>query len=185
MRNVYLLSAVFTFLVIFLSTHRTVAQDWDFGIKGGINFSSLNVDGGDDPDSKVGVHVGVFGNTSINADGNLFVQPELLFSLQGAEDNNTTCINLPVVIKYYIVEQFSIHGGLQLGLLIAGEDELDEVLTTIDLGVPLGAEFDVNENFGLGLRYVIGATNIYDPDFDTDTDIYNRVFQLFASYRFP
>ena len=115
MRNVYLLSAVFTFLIIFSSTHRTIAQDWGFGIKGGINFSSLNVDGGDDPDSKVGVHVGVFGNTSINADGNLFVQPELLFSLQGAEDNNTTCINLPVVIKYYIVEQFSITGDYNLG----------------------------------------------------------------------
>ena len=180
-----MLSAVFTFLVIFLSTHHTVAQDWNFGIKGGINFSSWNVDGGNDPDGKVGVHVGVFGNTSINADGNLFVQPELQFSLLGVEDINLTYITLPVVIKYYIVDQFSIHGGLQLGVLVAAEDDADEDLTTIDLGVPIGAEFDVNENFGLGLRYVIGATNIYDPDFDTDTDIYNRVFQLFASYRFP
>ena len=184
MRNVYLLSAVFTFLIIFLSTHRTIAQDWGFGIKGGINFSNINVDGGSDPDGKVGVHLGVFGNTPINVDENLFVQPELLFSLLGVEDLNLTYITLPVVIKYYIVEQFSIHGGLQLGVLVAGEDDADDFLTTIDLGVPLGAEFDVNENFGLGLRYVIGATDINDIDGDED-DYYNRVFQLFASYRFP
>ncbi len=112
MRKICLLSTVFTLLVILLSAHSTIAQDWGFGIKGGINFASWNVDGGNDPDGKVGVHVGAFGNTSINADGNLFVQPELLFSLLGVEDINLTYITLPVVIKYYIVNQFSIHGGL-------------------------------------------------------------------------
>lgn len=176
-----MLSAAVTFL---LSTQPSAAQDWRFGIKGGINFSNINIDGRSDPDGKVGVHLGVFGNTPINADENLFVQPELLFSLQGPEDGNLTYINLPVVLKYYIVEQFSIHGGLQLGVLVAAEDDADENLTTVDLGVPLGAEFNVNEDFALGLRYVVGATDILDVE-GADINFYNRVFQLFASYRFP
>jgi hypothetical protein len=184
MKAISVLSIALTFLVISCLSHRATAQDWGFGIKGGINFANVNVDGGTDPDGKVGVHVGVFGNTPINADGNLYVQPELLFSLQGWEDANFTYINLPVVLKYYVADQFSIHGGLQLGVLIVAEDDRDEFAKTIDLGVPLGAEFDVNENFGLGLRYVIGATDINDTE-GNDANVYNRVFQLFASYRFP
>lgn len=185
MRKICLLSTVFTLSVILLSAHSTIAQDWRFGIKGGINFARLNFDGGNDPDGKIGVHVGVFGNTPINADGNLFIQPELLFSLQGREDVNLSYLILPVVLKYYLIDQLSIHGGLQPGLLIGAEDDNDEVLTTLDLGVPIGAEFDIDDTFGVGLRYVVGATNIFDPDGDTDLKIYNRVFQLFASYRFP
>ncbi len=170
--------------LIFILSQQSQAQDFEFGIKGGLNFSNINVDGGRDPDGKVGVHLGVFGMANIGSDDALFIQPELQFSLLGWEDVNLTYITLPVVIKYYVVEQLSFHAGLQLGLLIAGEDDVDEFLTTIDLGVPIGAEFDINDQLGLGLRYVVGATNIYDPDFDTTTDYYNRVFQLFVSYRF-
>ena len=185
MKKVCLLSAALTLGAVLLSIQHGVAQDWSFGIKGGINFARLNFDGGNDPDGKTGVHVGVLGSTAVNVDETLFVQPELLFSLQGREDVNLSYLILPVVLKYYLVDRFSIHGGLQPGLLIGAEDDSDEVLTTLDLGVPIGAEFDINETFGVGLRYVVGATNIYDPEGNSDLDIYNRVFQLFASYRFP
>ncbi len=47
----------------------------------------------------------------------------------------------------------------------------------------MGAELDDNENFGLGLRYVVGATDINDRE-DSHVNLYNCVFQLFASYRF-
>lgn len=48
----------------------------------------------------------------------------------------------------------------------------------------MGAEFNINEDFGVGMRYVIGATDILDVE-GAQADLYNRVFQLFASYRFP
>ena len=184
MKKASLLFTSFTLVALSLSTQQSLAQDWRFGIKGGLNIANIHVDGNLDFDSRVAVHLGMFGNTPINSDENLFVQPELLLSLQGTEIGNLTYVNLPVVLKYYIVEQFSIHGGLQLGLLVAAEDDDEEIITTIDLGVPLGAEFNINEDFGLGMRYVIGATDILDVE-GAQADFYNRVFQLFASYRFP
>ncbi len=183
MKKTSLLLASLTIVALSFSTQRSVAQDWRFGIKGGLNISNISSDVVNF-DSRAAVHLGIFGNTPINSDENLFVQPELLLSLQGAEEGNLTYVNLPVVLKYYIVEQFSIHGGLQLGLLVAAEDDDEEIITTIDLGVPLGAEFNINEDFGVGMRYVIGATDILDVE-GAQADFYNRVFQLFASYRFP
>ena len=60
------------------------AQQAHLGVKGGLNISQLHFADGDiSSDSKVGVNIGVFAH--IHASKTWAIQPELLYSLEGAQ----------------------------------------------------------------------------------------------------
>lgn len=71
--------AVFTFGL-------TNAQDVSYGVKGGLNLSNLSGDI-EDAKSLFGAHVGAFAEIKIT--DKFSVQPELLFSMQGAKQEYT------------------------------------------------------------------------------------------------
>ncbi|MGB3850057.1 MAG: outer membrane beta-barrel protein [Tunicatimonas sp.] len=101
MKKTSLLLASLTIVALSFSTQRSVAQDWRFGIKGGLNISNISSDVVNF-DSRAAVHLGIFGNTPINSDENLFVQPELLLSLQGAEEGNLTGCRTKIQSRSYL-----------------------------------------------------------------------------------
>ena len=110
------------------------AQEVKFGIKGAANISTLTGDI-ENADYKFGGAIGVFAELKLS--DSFSVQPELLYSMQGAENNYSlvttgysgefkdkwtlSYINLPVMAKYYVIEKLSLEAGPQIGFLITSE----------------------------------------------------------------
>ncbi|WP_300569036.1 porin family protein [Flavobacterium sp.] len=180
-----LLSAVAIFAFGFAN-----AQETKFGIKAGLNMANLSGDI-DDTSMKAGLHVGAFAEIKIS--DKFAVQPEVLFSMQGAKvdggDYAFNYLNIPVMAKFFVTEQFSLEAGPQIGFLMsakANPDEGDSVdvkefLTSTDFGLNVGLGYDFTENFTAGLRYNLGLSNISDED---NGDIKNNVFSVSVGYKF-
>jgi len=113
-------------------------QEVKFGPKAGVNFSTLS----DVSKAKMltGFHVGAV--TEIKFTDKLSVQPELVYSSQGAKNDYTETfagvsahhhnhdkieyINIPILAKYYIYNGLSVELGPQFGFLVKAESK-DEV----------------------------------------------------------
>lgn len=162
----------------------TNAQEIKFGAKAGLNMSNFTGDA--ETDSKVGFHVGAFAEIGINE--KFAVQPELLFSMLGAKDDNanydSNYILVPVMAKYYATEKLSFEAGPQVGFLMSakydGEDIKDFYKST-DFALNLGAGYDVTENINVGLRYSFGLSNISDID---GTEVGTSNLSLGLGYKF-
>lgn len=153
------------------------AQDISYGIKTGANFSSITGDEVDDLDGRTSINVGGVVNIGI---GELFaVQPEILYSTQGAtweldgvkSTYKLDYINIPIMVDYTVAEGFSLQGGPQIGFNITSEietdgetEELDDV-ESLDLGIGIGAQYRLPMGLFFQARYVIGLSDIF-PDAD-------------------
>jgi len=154
-----------------------------FGIKGGLNFANVSVeDALEDPDSKTGFHAGVFAEIGL---AGIAIQPELLFSVKGADDFDLTYVEVPILIKKNFAKVFNIHLGPQFGFLtdaeFAGQDASDFIKST-DVSAVVGAGLNLPAGIGGGLRYVYGLSDIDDGLIDTE--VTNRTFQVYLSYKF-
>ena len=171
----------------------TNAQDMKFGVKGGLNFA--NVSGEGNFKNKIGFNVGAF--AEIGVSDSFAVQPELLFSTQGANASegdgsfNLNYINIPVMAKFKVAEGFSLQAGPQFGLLMTatakgGGESLDikEGFKTLDLGLNFGAGYDINENIMVDLRYNLGLGGLVKDLPSGATDSNNRVIALSIGYKF-
>ena len=175
------------------------AQETRFGVKGGLNIST--VVGGDVENTKslVGFHVGGF--AEIHIVQKFFIQPELLFSTQGTKvdgpfgvdgDIKLNYLNIPVLAKYYIVDKkFSVEAGPQLGVLLsakAEDEDIKDFTRSVDFGFNIGAGFNFTDNLSIGLRYTIGLSPLSDEDIDNEDDYYdsakNSNLALSLAYKF-
>jgi len=189
------------------------AQEVKFGVKGGLNLSNFSGDtDGLDLKSRTGFHVGGF--VEIKLSDKLAIQPELLYSTQGAKaDNfeieledqfytsdvkfNLSYINIPVMFKYYVAEKFNIEAGPQIGFLTSAktettvqgfngsnEQDVKDIFESIDFGLNLGAGYDFTEHFSAGARYNLGLANIAKTESGDDSTLNNGVFSLSVGYKF-
>lgn len=176
----------------------TNAQKTRFGVKGGLNIST--VVGGDVEDTKslVGFHVGGF--AEIHVVQRFFIQPELLFSTQGTkvdgplgdDELKLNYISIPVLAKYYIIDnKFSVEAGPQFGVLASAKangDDVKDFIRSTDFGFNIGAGYNITDNFSVGLRYTIGLSPISDQDIDDADDYYdsakNSNLALSLAYKF-
>ncbi len=81
----FYLITIITIMVLAAST--ATAQNVNIGVKGGLNSFNIETDNSSGFDSKIGLNLGLLGHIHIN-DQYAF-QPELVFSMQGAESGNT------------------------------------------------------------------------------------------------
>lgn len=176
----------------------TNAQQTRFGIKGGLNVSTLTGEYEDDTKSLVGFHVGGF--AEIKVIERLAIQPELLFSAQGARfegigndkyDAKLNYLNIPVLAKFYVTKQFTVEAGPQIGFLLSakieGEDAKD-FYKSADFGFNFGAGYNFTDNFSAGIRYTVGVSGVYDNN-NEDLEDYidsskNSNLALFLGYKF-
>ncbi|NJN28625.1 MAG: PorT family protein [Cyclobacteriaceae bacterium] len=166
------------------------------GLKAGLNLANITGEG--DYDMKAGFHVGAFVDLSISDAFSL--QPELLFSTQGAQytfipqDDEVTAkfnlnyLNLPILAKVKIGEVFNIHAGPQFGFLLSAKEKRDDEsydfkdqLKTVDVGLAFGVGVDLPMGLTFAGRYNLGLTDIADEN-DGDP-IKNSVIQVSVGYK--
>ena len=126
-----------------------------FGVKAGVNLANINesysgfageFDG--DYKMKIGAHLGGF--VEIKLAEKFALQPELLFSMQGAKYEeadfndgagvsssyestiNLNYINVPVMVKFYPIPKLFIEAGPQVGFLISAKTKFEESGTDFD-----------------------------------------------------
>lgn len=167
----------------------TNAQQTRFGIKGGVNLTTLTGDA-TDAKSLVGFQVGGFAEIKIIE--KLAIQPEILYSTQGAKydnfgDTKLDYLNIPVLAKYYITKQFTVEAGPQIGFLLSSHDT--DNTRSVDLGFNFGGGYNFTDNLSVGLRYTVGISNIFDNDYDNltnyvDYSVRNSVLALTLAYKF-
>lgn len=187
------------------------AQDFKYGVKGGLNISNLAVSPELDfprPGSRLGVHLGAFAQFSLA--NNLSIQPELSFSTQGANDEDkddwqrvkTSYLNLAGAFKYTLPNNVHFSIGPQLGFLTGGEFEKEDkedgerkfhsashVLSGTDLSIGFGVGYTLDSGIDFSLRYNHGLSNINDNPADLAfykpfQTIKSRVFQASVGYIF-
>jgi hypothetical protein len=182
---------IILFIVLLLGISAlTKAQDTHFGLKAGLNISSLEVKRGVDWDSKAGFHFG--GLAHVHLAPHFAVQPEVIFSQQGGEYSSDkwkiNYLNIPVLLQYMSGGGFRIQTGPQLGFAISSEVKQgnveidnDDDVNTVDFSWTFGASYLFPGGIGVDARYNHGITNIYEPEVP---EIRNRVFQLGLFYQF-
>lgn len=143
------------------------AQGLDFGVKAGVNFSSVRDASG--LDNRTGFVAGVFAGGKLG--DKLGVQADLLYSQQGAEFElgsfNLDYVNVPIVLKYYLSDSFNFHVGPQFGVLInddaqtvVGETINDIATNDFDITAVLGLGFDLPMGIRLEGRYNFGLSDV-------------------------
>jgi len=161
------------------------------GIKGGVNVYNIHNDNDTKYDSKAGFHFGLLGH--IHFDSQFAIQPEIVFSGQGAKigdtNYNLNYVNVPVLFQYMFDNGFRIQAGPQAGFLITAKSKNDNVTTDnrddlkpIDFGLSFGASYIFPPTgFGIDARYNLGLSNINK---DSDVNSTNRGIQLGLFYIF-
>lgn len=162
-----------------------------FGLKAGLNLSSFGGDDADGYKSKIGFNGG--GLVNIPVSSTFSIQPEVLFSLEGAkaEDDddlklNLSYINIPVLAQYNNPSGFYAELGPQIGFLMAaktdpGDVDVKDSFKSINFSVALGAGFKTKSGFGVGARYAFGLANIVDYD-DVDVKLSNLSIGVFYMF---
>ena len=189
----------------------TFAQQ--FGIKGGLNVSSISDEGFEDANSKAGFYAGVFMNAPIAE--NFSIQPEVIYNNLGAKNTydagslgnaetklNLDYISVPVMFQYNATPAFYLEAGPEFGFLVnassettydtpvgggSSTTELDtDDFNGFNFGLGIGAGFNFTQNFGLNARYVAGFSDVTAEGSDPSTDANNKnnVFQVGLTYKF-
>lgn len=165
------------------------AQNVDFGLKAGLNLSNLT--GGDgDRNSLTGLHIGGF--VEIGLSDKFSLQPELLYSMQGSEAENTVKVKvdylaIPLMAKYYLSEKFSIEVGPQMSFLVNDKAEFNDSsipdaeldASSFDFGLNVGFAYNISSNLFAQARYNYGITTVVE-----NPDIKNSVVQISLGYKF-
>lgn len=190
-------------LVPAIAAAQTSTYPMTFGIKAGVNASTLSTEDSLLDTSNIwGAAAGVF--TGRNITENVGIQMEALFSQRGAKDNSLgssetklrlTYLDVPVTARFGSTTTNNVHfhafTGPQLGIklsakaendFIGNEEDLDDEVKSWDFGWTFGAGVEMN-NVSLDARYTFGLTNIDASEF-SDGSIKNRTFTVLVGYRF-
>ncbi len=183
-------------ICLFMSFAVAAQSKPKFGLKGGLNVSTLNYNSGYDVDWKPGFHAG--GLAHIHFTPSFSLQPEVYFSTQGAKipygndklNRNLNYVNVPVLLQYNFNNGFRLQGGPQIGFLLGAKDKLNgqdiHTVSTkdfkrVDFSLPLGVSYLFYSGLGLDGRYNLGLSNIND---NGTVKIKNSVFQFGLFYLF-
>lgn len=187
-------------LLLVVSTGYTFAQETGFGIKGGLNLSTLNVkDPGASYDSRTGFHAGIFLRGKFDKIG---IQPELLFFTQNGDIRSTvfgtaqesfTYLSIPVMLKFYPIGGLNLQLGPQFGFLLDGERKYDTFLgsgtedikehyKSSDISMSLGAGYDAGFGLNLDVRYNLGVKDINNAS--NGEPVKSRVFLVSLGWNF-
>ena len=183
------------FAATFFLLLQAKAQHVHFGIKAGLNASSLSYPDNSDMQSKIGFNAGILAH--IHTSSKMWaIQPELYYSSEGAksksnsnESLNLGYLNLPVLIQYMFDNGFRLEAGPQVGFLINAKSKVGNTSTDIKdnmqsavFSIPVGVGYLTTGGLGFDARYNFGISNINKSD--RGPKVHSNVFQFDVFYQF-
>ncbi|MDO5616553.1 MAG: porin family protein [Cruoricaptor ignavus] len=185
-----------------------------FGVKAGMNVSSISSDGYDDTKAKVGYYAGVFMNAPIAE--SFSIQPEVLYNNLGSKTTytagslgkatstlNLDYISVPVMFQYKATPEFYLEAGPEFSFLVNAKNKGDvtalgvstsfnndvkDRFNTFNFGLGVGAGFNITNNIGVNARYVAGFTDINKDGAtslnNSNNSNRNNTFQVGLNYKF-
>lgn len=129
----------------------------------------------------------------------------LLYSMQGFKTDtnldlkmNTEYLNIPILANIYVAQGLALKAGVQFGLLTKAkakgkygniEEDIDikDHMKSLDLSIPVGVSYEINNSFTIDARYNFGLSKIAKDDdhhYDYTAKAYNSVFMLTLGYKF-
>ncbi|MEL0644820.1 porin family protein [Olleya sp. Ti.3.14] len=189
------------------------SREVQLGIKGGLNSSTISGDDLGDLDSRTSFNAGLVAEIPLT--DRLSFQPEVLYSGQGFDvreidqdnivdtDENIEYqldyIQVPLLLKAYIVKGLSVEAGPQFGFKIHEEfdyqpnsdggdieiDSDDSYVKDFDTSIALGAAYKFDNGFFLSGRYNLGVTDIFEDGTPFEgVDAKNNVWQFGIGFMF-
>nr|WP_317632935.1 porin family protein [uncultured Flavobacterium sp.] len=211
MKNIYTKLLVFALILI---SNTLTAQEFKkdaFGIRAGANMSNLHTLNNTpepfayDTNYKTGFYAGIFGELSLTQSSDFAIHIGVDYSQEGykksfitenGQENkvnyNLNMIKIPVLLKYYICNQFSVILGPQVGFfgkekwkfknesLKNPSNVTSSELKDSDFSVVSGFSFNTKSGLSVDFRYNHGIKSIYK----NTENITTRNFQLGLSYKF-
>lgn len=171
------------------------AQHANFGIKGGLNVYNIHHSNGTYYNPAAGVHAGVLSHIHLNK--HWAVQPEVVFSTQGAQyrnagndiNYNLSYINVPVLAQYMFANGIRVQAGPQVGFLVNAvsksnnlKQRITDDFNKVDFAMSAGASYLIpNSGLGFDARFNVGLSDISKNSAVNST---NRGFQAGIFYLF-
>jgi opacity protein-like surface antigen len=192
---------VLTLLILITAGSSLFAQSWSdkfqFGIKGGANFATVAGDDFDSPDSRTSFYAGLVAEAPLTEA--LSIQPEVFYSGQGFDLNDNSdgtdaeyqidYIQVPILLKVYLVDGLNIQAGPQFGFKVNEEVEFQptndggdidtDAVRDFDFQLTSGLEYKFAESFFIQARYTYGFSELIE-----DTDVHNSYFSAGIGYMF-
>ncbi len=172
-------------VMIFAMSFNVHAQLLHLGVKAGLNYANLNGTNVQ-TDAITSYHAGLVAEIKLME--NLSIQPELLYTTQGATyktvlgdvKNELGYIAIPVMAKIYLNHTISLELGPQASFLLSQKNNFDtRNSNTFDFAVAAGLGLKVTKNIFIEGRYGIGLTDV-SPSAQTK----NSVTQVSAGLMF-
>lgn len=193
-------------------------QKVKLGVKAGLNISNLTLDETElNSSDKTGFTAGLMAEIPLAK--NFSVQPELLYSQQGIKLSYSdpqiqnshykstialNYINIPIMVKYYVVKGLSLQAGPQVGILLKANNkyqdnflgydnhenmDLKDYSNGVDASVNFGLGYQFKDRFYADVRYNMSYSDIFkdvtaNTNYNINSDMKNRIFQITVGYFF-
>lgn len=188
--------------ILLVTSSTALAQERSWGVKAGVNLATLSAD---DPDASYDFRIGVAagGYFTLPLGSRLELQPEALFSQQGAKAGDTDIdatialdmLTIPVLVKFRLSppgQGLAVYGGPSIGLRLRargissfGDQKIDidisDDVESTDFGVAAGAMYE-RGRWTLDGRYTFGLSKLNtDPE---EADLKSRTISVLLGVRF-
>jgi len=170
MKN-YLLKLFLLVLFISGSNH---AQEITPGFKAGVNFANFNSDAS--TDMTTGYFIGFLAD--IRLSDKFHVQPEVLYSREGATDVILDYIKVPVMFKYYFIDELALHAGPYASIITGSTRDFQR----FDAGAAVGLSYEFPFGLYTDARYNFGVLDILNVQ--GVSAVRNSLFQVGIGYKF-
>ena len=163
------------------------------GVKAGLNLANIsNADYKVKPDFYAGISLG------LKFSERYTLQPELVYSRQGARSELDGASNSEIQIDYFsigVANKYKLIQGVNL-YAVAGpfldviiKDNIDyepflNLTGTFDIGLFAGLDYEFWSGLGVEFRYKFGLKEVNGIGNDVNVEHFNRVFQVGLSYNF-
>jgi len=154
---------------------QTQTQPVQFGIKGGVNLSTITGDNSQIFSSGVSAYVG--GQAKFSVAKDFSIQPEAMLSFEGAKFSsggvtgkiNVTYVNLPVLAQYHAGSGFELQSGPEIGILMGATEKITnggstnykDQLKSTNFSWCFGSSYTLPASkVGFNIRYNLGLSNI-------------------------
>ena len=194
-----LIIIIFTILTI---TGVKSQEKIELGVKAGINLTNMTSGFLIDENYKTNFHIGLL--AEIPFGGKFSLQPEIVYSTYGTKAKTTALdagissavsdeysleyIQVPLLAKIYLFENFSIEIGPSFNFLVNSEEKLgsysySDKAKSFEFGGALGISYKLKSSFFGSVRYTNGFTKVLKEDI-FDENAKNYGFLIGIGYLF-